>query len=67
MSDYITFDEKPTLDDAPAACQYGACESSPFAWVRYRNDPVEYVCYCRDHADACLVEFPGAKAMGRLR
>jgi len=67
MSEYQTFASKPSLDDAPAACQYGACASTPFAWVRYRDDPVEYVTYCRDHADACLVEFADAKSMGRLR
>ena len=67
MSEYTTYQSKPTQDDAPDTCQYAECTTRPSVWVRYRNEPAEYVCYCQEHGDACLVEFTDAKSLGRLR
>jgi hypothetical protein len=63
---WIVFDSKPSIDDAPATCQYGSCSDHPIETVRYYN-PREYVCYCATHAALCEAERKRAKNRLRLR
>ena len=59
------FEDKPSLDDAPDACQMRGCDASPQQTVRFRN-PQEYLCYCKSHA-AEQIDEPHAKYRSRLR
>lgn len=66
MSEFTSFQEKPSRADAPATCQWDDCDTKPQQTVRFVN-PAEYVCYCSEHTDEIFRELPGAKYRGYIR
>jgi len=66
MTEYTTFDQKPSRSEAPAACQWDDCDTQPQQAVRF-VDPDEYVCYCSEHTDEVFRELPRAKYRGYIR